>query len=202
MGLHVLGCRVDILGTNCYYKFGKNGISSSRPLKPVKTEWGLWTFVNFVFQSAREKTISLVRNCIPQDRTVVIKIILKNCCVRSHRTHLLSVLTDRVCRPLAIIRVAPLYLMCRRVAYLCVAFPHHIANFEGHQYWCRFSSPFSSNVVVCGHHLVTWSLRIKDTLKGLSSLPILMQESFWRWQYSDWYGGDSIVIGTVVTVYW
>ena len=34
-------------------------------------------------------------------------------------------------------------------------------------------------VVVCGHCLVTLSLTIKDKLKWLSSLPILMQESFW-----------------------
>ena len=36
-----------------------------------------------------------------------------------------------------------------------------------------------SFVVVCGHHLVTLSLTINETLKWLSSLPILMQESFW-----------------------
>ena len=34
-------------------------------------------------------------------------------------------------------------------------------------------------VVVCGHRLVTLSLTINETLKWLSSLPILMQESFW-----------------------
>ena len=33
--------------------------------------------------------------------------------------------------------------------------------------------------VVCGHCLVTLSLTINETLKWLSSLPILMQESFW-----------------------
>ena len=43
----------------------------------------------------------------------------------------------------------------------------------------RFGSPFSSKVVVCGHCLVTLSLTINGTLKWLSSLPILMQESFW-----------------------
>ena len=43
----------------------------------------------------------------------------------------------------------------------------------------RFGSPFSSKVVVCGHCLVTLSLTINETLKWLSSLPILMQESFW-----------------------
>ena len=34
-------------------------------------------------------------------------------------------------------------------------------------------------VVVCGHCLVTLSLTINVTLKWLSSLPILMQESCW-----------------------
>ena len=40
---------------------------------------------------------------------------------------------------------------------------------------CRFGSPFSSKVVVCGHGLVTLSLTVNETLKWLSSLPILMQ---------------------------
>ena len=31
----------------------------------------------------------------------------------------------------------------------------------------------------CGHCLVTLSLTINETLKWLSSLPILMQKSFW-----------------------
>ena len=39
----------------------------------------------------------------------------------------------------------------------------------------RFGSPFSSKVVVCEHGLVTLSLTINETLKWLSSLPILMQ---------------------------
>ena len=43
-----------------------------------------------------------------------------------------------------------------------------------------FGSPFSSKVVVCRHCLVTLSLAINETLKWLSSLPILMQKSFWR----------------------
>ena len=37
------------------------------------------------------------------------------------------------------------------------------------------------------HCLVTLSLTINETLKWLSSLPILMQESFWWWQCSDRY---------------
>ena len=44
----------------------------------------------------------------------------------------------------------------------------------------RFGSPFSSKVVVCGQCLVTLSLTINETLKWLSLLLILMQESF-RW---------------------
>ena len=42
-------------------------------------------------------------------------------------------------------------------------------------------------VVVCGHCLVTLPLAINETLKWLSSLPILMQESFRWWQCSDTY---------------
>ena len=43
----------------------------------------------------------------------------------------------------------------------------------------RFGSPFSSKGFVgCGHCLVSLSLAINETLKRLSSLPILMQESF------------------------
>ena len=36
-----------------------------------------------------------------------------------------------------------------------------------------------SKFVVCGHCLVTLSLTVNKTLKWLSSLPVLMQESFW-----------------------
>ena len=47
---------------------------------------------------------------------------------------------------------------------------------------------FFKKVLVCGHSLVvTLSLTISDTLKWLSLLPILMQESFWWWQCSDNY---------------
>ena len=42
--------------------------------------------------------------------------------------HFLLVLTDRVHRPSAIVRVTPLYGMCGRVAYLRVAFLQHIAK--------------------------------------------------------------------------
>ena len=51
----------------------------------------------------------------------------------------------------------------------------------------RFGSPFSSKVVVCGHCLVTLSLTINEILIWLSSLPIVMQKSFWWWQCSDRY---------------
>ena len=51
----------------------------------------------------------------------------------------------------------------------------------------RFGSPFSSKVVVCGNCLATLSLTINETLKWLSSLPILMQESFWWLQCRDKY---------------
>ena len=43
----------------------------------------------------------------------------------------------------------------------------------------RFGSPFSSKVAVIYGLFVILSLTIKDTLKWLSSPPILMQESFW-----------------------
>ena len=43
----------------------------------------------------------------------------------------------------------------------------------------RVGCPFYSKVVVCGHCLMTLSLTINETLKWLSSLLILMQESFW-----------------------
>ena len=80
-------------------------------------------------EKAREKlslqwrVLQPVRNCISQDQTVVKK---KKSCAKSQRTHFLSVLTDRVHWPSAIVRVTPLYWMCRRVVYLRVAFLHHI----------------------------------------------------------------------------
>ena len=42
------------------WKFRKNGISFSRPCKSVKTEWGLWKFVNFVVFRVLEKNCQLV----------------------------------------------------------------------------------------------------------------------------------------------
>ena len=52
----------------------------------------------------------------------------KICCAKSQRIYFQSVLTDRVRQPSDTLRVAPFYWMCGRVAYLCVAFPHHIAK--------------------------------------------------------------------------
>ena len=42
-------------------------------------------------------------------------------------------------------------------------------------------------VVVCGCCLVTLSLTINETLKWLSLLPTLLQESFWWWQCNNRY---------------
>ena len=50
-----------------------------------------------------------------------------------------------------------------------------------------FGSPFSSEIVVCGHCLVTLSLTVNETLKWLSSLPTITQKSFWWWQCSERY---------------
>ena len=41
--------------------------------------------------------------------------------------------------------------------------------------------------MVCGHCVLTFSLTINETLQWLSSLPILMHESFWWRQCSDRY---------------
>ena len=83
--------------------------------------WILWS------SECEGKTISLsVKNCISQEWTV--KNVFESCCAKSQRMHFLSVLFERVRWPLATVRVAPLYRMCGRVAYLCAAFPHHIAS--------------------------------------------------------------------------
>ena len=44
-----------------------------------------------------------------------------------------------------------------------------------------------TKVIVCGQCLVTLSLTINETLKWLSSLPTLMQKSFWWWECSNRY---------------
>ena len=52
----------------------------------------------------------------------------------------------------------------------------------------RFGSPFSSTVTRLWFvDTVLWLCPSLPTLKWLSSLPILMQESFWWWQRSDKY---------------
>ena len=58
--------------------------------------------------------------------------------------------------------------------------------------WFCVSSPLLKRVVVCGHCLVRLSLTINATLKCLSSLPILRQESFWWWQCSVRYHSVSL----------
>ena len=49
---------------------------------------------------------------------------------------------------------------------------------EGTSVRILFGSPISSKVVVCIDARVILSLTVNETLKRLSSLPILMQESF------------------------
>ena len=49
--------------------------------------------------------------------------------------------------------------------------------------WFDFSSPLSSNVVVCGHCPVTLSVTVNDTVRWFTSLPIWMQNHS---------GGDSV----------
>ena len=55
--------------------------------------------------------------------------------------------------------------------------------------WYRFGSPFSSERLWFSVDTVSWLCPSfpTETLKWLSSLPILMQESFWWWQCSDRY---------------
>ena len=55
--------------------------------------------------------------------------------------HFLSVLPDRASRPSATVRVASLYRICGRVAYLRIAFPHRITKV----WWkvCEFWKDFS-----------------------------------------------------------
>ena len=98
--------------------------------------------------------------------------------------HFLSVLTDRVCWPSATVRVAPLYQMCGRVAYLHVAFPSHIAkvcekfvNFERiflYEPWCLSKVTVRDNVSLPSHaHLLHLQLEM-----------LLCQQSH-RWRQSQ-----------------
>ena len=124
-------------GLHSLWKFRKNGIRFSRPRKSVKTEWGLW----ILWSSERYgKNISLsVRNCTSQDQTVVIKKYLK--ILPCKITECTSNQFCKVHQPSPTVRVAPLYQMCGRVAYLCVAFLPHIAKVreEGCEFWMDFS---------------------------------------------------------------
>ena len=43
----------------------------------------------------------------------------------------------------------------------------------------RFGSPLSSKIVICGHCFATLPSTINETVKWLTSLPILMWKSFW-----------------------
>ena len=43
----------------------------------------------------------------------------------------------------------------------------------------HFGCPFSSAALICGHRLLTLPLTINERLKRLSSLPTVMQKSFW-----------------------
>ena len=99
------------------------------------------------FSERYGKTVSLsVRNCTSLDWTVVKKKKEKSA-RQNHRMRFLSVLTDRVCRPLATVRVAPLYQMCGRVACLHVAFLCHIANVC--EFWKDFSVRTLDSLISC-----------------------------------------------------
>ena len=130
-----------------------NGISFSRT-------WSLGKLMGMgiLWSSERKgKSISLsVRNCFSQNWTVVCFL---NRRAQSQRRHFLSVLNDRVCRPLAPVGVAPLHEMCRRVVCLRVASLCHIAkicekfvNFEKiflYQPW----SVYSWSLMVCWQYV-------------------------------------------------
>ena len=121
------------------WKFRKNGISFSRPWKSVKTEWGLWKFVNFVVFRALGKKFQLISQKLhfPRPNSSFKKIFKKNCRAKSQRMYFQSVLTDKVYQPLATVRVVPIYQTCGRVAYLCVAFLPHLAKVC--EFWMDFS---------------------------------------------------------------
>ena len=86
--------------------------------------------VNFVVFRALGKNYQLISQKLhfPRPKSSLKKNILKNCRAKSQRMYFQSVLTDKVHQPLSTVRVVPLYQMCGRVAYLCVAFLPHIAK--------------------------------------------------------------------------
>ena len=68
------------------WKFRKNGISFSRPWKSVKTEWGLWKFVNFVVFRALGKNYQLISQKLHFPRpNGSFKKISKKIAVQNHR---------------------------------------------------------------------------------------------------------------------
>ena len=91
-------------------------------------------------------------------------------------------LKRRVCMPLGGILFS--FCMCMCISRFGLA--GRLVS-KGNSVRIRFGSPLSSKVVVCRHCLVTLSLTINETLKWLSSLPIVMHESFWWWGCSDRY---------------
>ena len=136
----------DILGTSCdqcrsmVQKFGKNGISFSRPWKCVKTEWGLWKFVNFVVFRALGKNYQLISQKLhfPRPNSSLNK--TKNGCAMSERMHFLSVLTDKVsaissskgCTPLL-----DVWKSC--VPSCCFSMPYRNGLWKVCEFWKDFS---------------------------------------------------------------
>ena len=49
----------------------------------------------------------------------------------------------------------------------------------------RFGSPFSSKIVIYGHCLGILPCTINETLKWLTSLPVLMRKSFWCYRFCE-----------------
>ena len=78
---------------------------------------------------------------------------------------------------------------------ICITTVHWSLKSEGGKPYPMCSSapfPLLSGGITSGgrqwtQSCLTLSLSINETLKWLSSLPILMQESFWWWQCSDRY---------------
>ena len=60
-----------------------------------------------------------------------------------------------------------------------------VRRWAGKQRNLGSNPPWLSFLFESWHCLLTMSFTINGTLKWLSSLPILMQESFWWWQCSD-----------------
>ena len=120
--------------------FVNNGISFSRPSKSVKIEWGLWRFVNFVVFRAVGKNYQLISQKLhfPRPNSSLNKNI---CRAKSERTQFLSVLTDRVHRPSAAVRVAPLYRMCGSVSVpsSCFSAPYYKGLWKVCEFWKFFS---------------------------------------------------------------